>query len=524
MLKPSDVRVGDTVRVVPIGQPCRVEYNDNGVISGVYFLNPETDDVEKCSSDFCAKMQKLGIVPSRIQNGKKCCVDGVIKHTNLKISNLLDYGAQKCSIAAVETMQSGVEFAAYSVSGEAVVRNAYQQDSMLKLMGFSLCPGFAVTQESVRVGFNQLKAMSDYPFVDGYAITCKGTNSLVYFSSDISYDRVAKVASDWNSIGYIIACVQFESGVELECSYSDIVKYNVQKGSICALDETSIKYCSDRSNGSKRVNSKVQCKCCGSTVNIGFKGYFRCPYNNCMSNLYPVVKHMLKTFELPDMEYSEYRKLANGKKVQSLCDVIALPRYAGLDVRCTVSMLLYAVCPASVVPVLDFFDQLAEAAGSFEACMHYLEHPNEIRTDMSGFLNARYAEKFIQWISKSENLLIVKSMCYMPNVHIKKESFELPDVPQLFRNKRVYIEGPFRHGSYSDVAGIVRSYGADVVSAVDARCNCCIVGDINKEYKSSQQINIAHTYSIPVFAESNFFKHYGIDSDIANANQHKNYL
>lgn len=523
MLKPSDVRIGDTVRVVPVGQPCRVEYNDSGVISGVYFLNPETDDVEKCSSDFCAKMQKLGIVPSRIQNGKKCSVDGVIKHTNLKISNLLNHGARKCSIAAVEAMQSGVEFAAYSASGEVVARNAYQQDSMLKLMGFKLCPSFAVTREAVRAGFHKLKAMSDYPFVDGYAITCKGTNSLVYLSSDVFYDRVSKVCSDWNSIGYIVANIQFESGVQLECSYSDVVKYNVQKGSICALDETSIKYCSDRSNGSKRVNSKVQCKCCNSTVHVGSSGYFRCSYDNCMSNLYPVVNHMLKTFQLAPMEYQSYKELASGRKIQSLCDVLALPEYAERDVCCTISTLLYAVCPSSVVPILDFFDQFAEGAGSFEACMHYLEHPSEIRTDMSGFLNARYAEKFIAWISESENFLIVKSMCCMPNVHIKKESFELLNVPQLFRNKRVYIEGPFRHGSHSDVAGIVRSYGADVVSSVDARCNCCIVGDINKEYKTSQQLNIAHTYNIPVFVESNFFKHYGIDSDIASAQQ-ANYL
>ena len=107
----------------------------------------------------------------------------------------------------------------------------------------------------------------------------------------------------------------------------------------------------------------------------------------------------------------------------------------------------------------------------------------------------------------------------MKNIRIVETTVKL-DVPPLFRNKVIYLEGAFNHGSYMDVSSILTCYGATVTTTLDNRCSCVIVGGLVRNTDLVESVRIAASYNIPIYAESDFFNQYGIDDDIASQSKY----
>ena len=76
------------------------------------------------------------------------------------------------------------------------------------------------------------------------------------------------------------------------------------------------------------------------------------------------------------------------------------------------------------------------------------------------------------------------------------------------------ITGSFAHGSLAEITSILASYSAAVTQTFSTAVNCVLVGDLN-ENTNAFAVKSARKSAIPVMQESEFFKQYDIDSDLA---------
>lgn len=516
MLKQNELPIGCTVRVVPVGKLADIKYNGNGIISGIYDTDGKTTG-DKWDSDLCVRIQKNGIIPSRLVNAKSCTVRGVFHHNTAKIEYLEKHGVDSDVESALQSIEiENVEFQAFDLIDSNVSYGAYQAATTLNMMGFEGCKSFVWNGDSSHtLKIDTLQAMSDYPFVSGYAIVMNGKNSS-YVDSNIRVERVQSIERIVNRTGYIDALIQTVRGNSYVVPYARIVRYNVMPNSLIVWDE-DIKFCSDRNSKAKKVSQDIRCDFCGAQIHVPVtkNGYVKCGYDNCTSSMYPTIENMLSMFGVDCIEYPVYLDYVKSKKIRSLCDVMSLPEYKDTKIKLKISKLLSALCPPGIVRSADFFDKMLECAKSFDAMLYYLDNPQDIKKDMLRVLNPIDIKSFETWISDPENLLTVKTFISMDNIVLVKDSVDI-DVPKLFRNKRILLEGRFRHGSYSTVSSILKSYGADIVVEFDNRCDCVIIGGLEKNPYAFDSVAKAGSYHIPVFEEIGFFRDYGIDSDIAN--------
>ena len=75
------------------------------------------------------------------------------------------------------------------------------------------------------------------------------------------------------------------------------------------------------------------------------------------------------------------------------------------------------------------------------------------------------------------------------------------------------ITGTFKHGTTEDIIAILQSYSATVVTQMDKKVQCVVVGDI-KENIDGLAIHAARELDIPMFDETAFFDRYTIDEDL----------
>lgn len=512
MINKSNVQVGDTVVVVPFGLVGRVNYNENGVISGIDVCGKDSASYVPLSHTTCAKLQKNNVVPSRLVNKRGYVVNGVFEVSGIGVQDVVNRNPSEVLLSAISDGNREVSFKAFMMESPNDSYSFVQQSALMTTLGFNKCSSFVVSSSEQLNRIAKMPSMLLYPKVSGYAIVHK--DGYVYEPESFQYLKVSSVQRDVNSSGFIVAEVQFDNGSSITVPYPQVVKYNVQKSSCVVVDSGHIVFCSDRGNLSKKVDREFHCNFCGSLVTSPFDGYVRCPYDNCTSRLYPVVENMTREFNVPCIDYSTYRQYVDEKRITCLVDVFDLPEYKDLKISCTLSTLLKALCPVNVVKNRSFFDKFVEKCGSLEAFHHYIENPYEIESDMSHFVDKTSCQAFSTWISVPENILTVKSVIDI--VDVKQREFNL-DVPKLFRNKSVYIEGDFNHGSYSVISSILRSYGADIVTTVDTRCDCVLLGDFVRNLEDVPAVNIARSYNIPVYTESYFFGMYDIDSDLSAA-------
>lgn len=518
MLDVNTLTSSNVVNVVPMGLMCKATYNENGVISGIYTLDPTTQETkEKLPSNYVADMQKEGLVPSRLTMKSKFEVNFVVKPINFNVVQFQKMAYDNYVQSILDMNDTEVEVVAYyGKSDNSIMSHTnVQMMSRLSMFGFKTADTFMCSEHVINKQSNLQKILltSNYPFVNGYQVS-SGLDHM-YIPSNVKVLKVSSCDRCVNEHGFIQEHVTFTDETHMDVPYTDIVRNNVQKGSVVAIDNNHIVYCNDLNNQKKKVPNQFHCDYCGTLVHVPFNGYMKCSYDNCVSTMLDRVQHMVNSLNMKKLDVVTYWEYVNNKQIHILGDVFDLPQYKDCEVQCTVADILWATCPVSVIRNRDFFDKLVTCAGSLDAVNHYLENPNEIQKDMIAVLPVRSIESYTQWISIPENLLTVKSMMDIPNVHVKTKSLSL-NVPKIFRNKGICLEGQFKHGSFQEVSNILESYGASVVATFSPRVDCVVLGDFVRVPESDTVARTAVSYNIPVYAEKDFFKAYNIDSDLTS--------
>ena len=519
MLDVNTLTPSNVVNVIPIGLMCKATYNENGVISGIYTLDSITQEIkEKLPSSYVADMQKQGLVPSRLTMKSKFEVNFVVKPVNFDAVQFQKMGYDNYVNSILDMNNTEVEVVAYyGKSDNSIMSNTnVQMMSRLGMFGFKTADTFMCSEHVISKQSNLQKILltSNYPFVNGYQVSSGLDHK--YVPSNVKVLKVTSCTRTVNEHGFIQAYVMFAGGTYMDnVPYTEIVRNNVQNGSVVAVDNNHIVYCNDLNNKKKKVPNQFHCDYCGTLVHVPFNGHLKCPYDNCVSNMLDRVQHMVNSLNMEKLDVVTYWEYVNDKKIHILLDVFDLPQYKDSQVDCTVSDILWASCPVSVIRNRDFFDKLVTCAGSLDAVNHYLENPSEIQKDMLSVLSVRDIESYTQWICIPENLLTVSSLMNVSNVHVKTSTTSL-DVPKIFRNKEICLHGQFKHGSFQEVSSILESYGASIVATFSPRVDCVVLGDFVRVPESDTVAQTAVSYNIPVYAEKDFFEAYNIDSDITS--------
>ena len=500
MLDVNNLTSSNVVNVIPIGLMCKATYNENGVISGIYTLDSTTQEVEeKLPSNYVSKMQKQGLVPSRLTMKSKFEVNFVIKPVNFDVVQLQKMGYDKYVKSILDMNNAEVEAVAYyGKSDNSIMSNTnVQMMSRLGMFGFKTADTFMCSEHVISKQSNLQKILltSNYPFINGYQVS-SGTDHK-YVPSNVKVLKVASCDRTVNEHGFVQAHTVFSDDTYLDVPYTEIVRNNVQKRSVVVVDNNHVVYCNDLNNKRKKVPNQFHCDYCGTLVHVPFNGYVKCSYDNCVSTMLDRAQHMVNSLNMEKLDVATYWEYVNDRKIHMLLDVFDLPQYKDCQVECTVADMLWASCPVSLIRNRDFFDKLVTCAGSLEAVNHYLENPDEIQKDMLSVLSIRDIELYTQWISIPENLLTVKSMMDVPNVHVKTKAVSL-NVPKIFRDKSICLQGPFKHGSFQEVSSILESYGASVVAAFSPRVDCVVLGDFVRvpESNTVAQTAVSYNYSV----------------------------
>lgn len=522
MLKSNMVGPGDTVKVIDLGILCRVDYNSNGVISGLYIKDSDNSDYEdRLNLDRLGKLQKKNIIPSRLNsNYRNCSIYGVLCYEDALDINIVSGYYPYCLYDYIynsidNNYLDNISFKAYDLRDSDVSYGVYQVQTKLEMMGFKTCYSFVISSSNISNSIieNRVEA-SNYPFISGYCVFNR-YNTSRYIPEPIRGGIVKNIRQDLNNCGYVLAFIDLGE-FDILTSYTDVIRFNLQKGSkvLYIQDSEGIVYSNTRNSNFKRVSNELVCSVCGSKISVPSKGYVSCPDPNCMSKQYSDYCRMTLALSMETMSYIDFMKYVKSGSIGNLYDVFYLDRYKNNEYSCSLASMLDFICPLTIRRTKDFFERFVQYAGSTESVLHYIQNPSEISRDLS--LDSMSIQNISKWFEIPQNVLTIHTMLEVSNLHITdKEGKILEGVAHLFNNKSIYVEGEFKHGSYGYICSILEGYGASIATVIDNRCSCVLVG----YFTDPETDNIAHIascYGIPVYSENDFFNQYGIDDDIKN--------
>lgn len=521
MLKSNMVKSGDTVKVIDLGILCRVDYNQNGVISGLYVKDSNTSGYEeKLDLDRLGKLQKKDIIPSRLNsNYKNCSIYGVLCYDNVEGIDIISGYYPFCIYYKLyqnidNNDLDNISFKAYDLKDNDTSYGVYQVQTKLEMMGFKTCYSFVISSSvSNSIIENRIES-SSYPFISGYCIFNR-LNESKYVPEPIRGGIVKTIRQDINNSGYILAFIYLDD-FDVLTSYTNVIRFNLQKGSkvLYIQDSEGIIYSNTRNSNFKRVSNELTCSVCGSKILVPSQGYVSCPDPNCMSKRYSDYCRMTLALSMDTMSYIDFMKYVKSGSLGNLYDVFYLDEYKDNEYSCSLAAMLDFICPLTIRRTKDFFERFVQYSGSTESVLHYIQNPSEISRDME--LDSMSIQNVSKWFEIPQNVLTIHTMLEVPNLKITdKEGKILQGVAHLFNNKNIYVEGEFRHGSYGYICSILESYGASIATTIDNRCSCVLVGYFT-DPETDKQAHIASAYGIPVYSENDFFKQYGIDEDIKN--------
>lgn len=512
---------GDFLTVVPVGIPTTLQYNDKGLLEKVY-QGYESDKVD-ISDAILATMFSAHTAPTKIAiQGGTTWVKGVLYTSELFYTpgelpdaicpELIQYYIDQPN--TFNFFAGAVDSLATVFKGAAPIRN------WLSMSKFHVLPGWLIPSTISRDAFINLIDTDQFtfrfPFIASYIIYRGG--KVLYVPTHIKQFIVDRVTTHVDSNGYILGCIESLASEAttssiLNVSYSDIVKFNIQRKSLVVTDcYNNIIYTTFTDNKKRNpVSNNYTCATCGMIFRIPANGEVACPNARCMSKQYPNVVHLLRVLNLPEMDVDIYRDYVKQEKLTCVPDVLTLPEYQSVGLKLSLSQLLSAIVPIEVVANPTIFALLANKCNNnVDSFKYYITHPDMIQTDLK--LSGTYSRKLIDWLSDNYNVMDVLALLDSPQITISEIDKRFEGAP-IFRNKLIMITGVFAHGSNSDIAAIFRSYSAAVTDKFSTDVHCIVVGDALEDI-DGVAIHNARALNIPIFSEHEFFNAYEIDKDL----------
>ena len=236
-----------------------------------------------------------------------------------------------------------------------------------------------------------------------------------------------------------------------------------------------------------------------------------CSDSFCISRLYPRIQKFCRVLGIEEVTTDEFDSALEKQEIQILPDLLLLPKYENIEIKCHLSDAIFASIDNEVAMNKEWLVKFCNKCNnSYKTVKYYLDGPRRIRTE----LDMDIPPRFMRWLSEPRNLIELDTILSSPQIKIiEADRIVKFDGMPILRNKRLMITGAFAHGSAEDIIAILNSYSAEVVTSFDKKVNCVIVGDL-KEGIDGLAIQAARELDIPMFDESQFFARYQIDEDL----------
>lgn len=518
---------GDYVTVVPAGLVGTLRYNGRGQLEKVLVghENWKTD----ITSLVMPALLKRDLVPGMIsiKNGTTY-VRGVFYDQDIlsssKIPNegqlsdcLNDYIIDRImKLNLPDNTECPVEFLAGDLeSNGASFSDILTMRRSLAIMHFQLLPGYLIGQDTTDEDFKKFVTMSKSPFEFEWIsdlITIR-RGQKIYCSSG----RVLRKVSKYHKTVHDDGSIYVKDGTK-EIPYSEACFRNLVPDGWVIEDELGhILFSSTQSNA--ELNSKLAdpiCEFCGKKIPIAkYPLPTKCDNPECPSILYKDVQHMLSALHLPELRRTTFLSFAKQRKNKiSLLDVLDVDPYKNIQIEVTLSDLLRAAIPTTVVPQLQqLIDLCVECHNNRDTVIFYLENPSRFKTDLK--LNISAYNNLFAWMQDPIMHGADRIEKFLTSVRFTiKESSKMFEGSPILRNVVAYLTGKFQHGDHYRISSIISSYAGSVSSKFDSSVNLVIVGELNEDIEGNI-ISHAVTSGVAVMKESEFFDRYDIDSDLS---------
>lgn len=518
---------GNYLTLVPNGIPLTLQYSPSGLLERAQVRERLTTyDV---SSEVFSLLRVLPTVPRSIPAKQSTTtVRGVLYCKDFStVSGIVPEDTDRFMLDNFVKKSDEFEFLAGDVTSLSnSVKGAVSIRQWLTFAKFTLLPGFVIpanlTESTFLQLFNSQSAEFDVADLMEYIIITR-VESFVH-TLGFRQARVLTCKEYVSDVGELRSSVSTDINVSIDCPYSDTVRMNIQRNVIVTLDEnckpirtryanSSVKFLSV----SEKLGGKITCPVCGKLYPVSYHGAVSCPDSHCASHMYKRVLQALSVFKLPTVSRDTFDLiLSKQPDLQSVSFVDVFTASANSeDIVCTLSQVLRAIVPYSIVSGSTVFDALCNACNNTVSTLsYYLVHPDKIENDLHVSTYGVDYSRFLAWLSDSINVKDIQSVLDLTNVHIEQEGNSIVNAPQIFRGVTITITGDFIHGNTDKIRSILSSYGADVLTTYSNLTSFVVTGSTASNI-SGNILRTARGDSKPIYDELSFFKQFEIDRDLA---------
>lgn len=510
-------KAGALVFIVPNGLLVTLRYDVHGMLSKVYEGVTDKTDL---GEDFLKALVRQGRVPNAIKlHGGTTDIQGVFYSNEIKsLEGELPYCEFDRIKKDIESGTPGYKFYVGNVESGSMPITATSMQTWARMLGLEVLPCWAVpanaTDETMKTFIiNNTHINFEYPLISGYFLF-DGASKVEYIRT---YLDTFKVTSNPVTLidfdGYIKYGLKFNN-ISKVIDYSDAVRFNINKGSQIVIDRDSgnvIWSNTQNAEVTARLPKRITCSTCHKILDVPEVGTMSCSDPFCTSRLYPRIKRFCTILGLDILSTDEFDKAIAKGNLTILPDLLLLPKYKDVKITKPLSEVLLACIDGDTGISRDWVVKFCNKCNnSYDTVKYYFEGPRRIVTELDTNLPPRLAT----WLNEPRNLVELQTIIDSEQIEIANSNriTKFEGAPVL-RDKRIMITGTFKHGTTEDIIAIIQSYSATVVTKMDKKVQCVVVGDI-KENIDGLAIQSAREFDIPMFDETAFFDRYSIDEDL----------
>lgn len=517
------LKAGDFAEPIPLGIQITLQYQPSGTFQLLHFdFNDDAYSDNKKLESQCRDIliQNKLIPKSVLTQGGTVKVRGVLVVDNVLLTCGEMPQAQYSRLMEVSKFKNcNLKF--YALDADCtniILANGVYTRNWLKFQGFSLIPGLNVPITDYHPLLDQVIADSDIrylPIVGNYRFR-KADKSYINFHYHIV--KIKSIEPYLDESGYLhtkLDCIYSELGdhISIKTSYYEsIVKFNLKAEDYIIIDNHNSIVQKYHTVNLKQNSNEYTCQFCGRKYEIE-DDFTQCKNKHCMSHMYDNINRFIRLFIDGQyfMSYEVYVELVQNDELTGLQDLLTIHPYDLAEYTKSMYEVLDACISDDDLRNREvIWDFCAACNHSQTTIYHYLDNPHEIFADLN-----IYSRELVNWLDDIQNIVTIKSICNLSNVHIV-ESVKKFDGAPIFRDKKISLTGKFIHGSISDVSSILMSYSASI-SDVESS-DCLIIGDIQEDI-NGHYIHYAQNHKIPIMNESDFFSLYEIDKDLDELNK-----
>lgn len=510
-------KAGALVFIVPSGLLVTLRYDAHGMLSKVYEGITDKTDL---GESFLRALVRQGLVPSSIRlHGGTTDIQGVFYSNEVKAAEgELPY----CEFDRIkEDIESGnpkYKFYVGNVESGAMPITAASLQSWTRMIGLETLPCWAVpanaTDEMMKSFIlNNTYINFEYPLIAGYFVYDGPSRAEFYRTFLDTYTVTNSPVTLIDFDGYIKYGLQFGE-ISKVIDYSDAVRFNINKGTQVVVDRDTgnvIWSNTQYSEATTRLPKRITCSSCHKIIDVPSGGPMTCSDPFCTSRLYPRIKRFCTILGLDMLSTEDFDKAIAKGKLTILPDLLLLTKYKNIKVTKPLSEIVLACIDGDIGISKDWIVKFCNKCNnSYDTLKYYFEGPRRIATDLDVVLPPRLAS----WLDEPRNLVELDTVIKSEQIEISNgDRITKFDGAPVLRDKRIMITGTFKHGTIEDIIAILQSYSATVVTQMDKKVQCVVVGDI-KENIDGLAIQAAREFDIPMFDEHAFFDRYTIDEDL----------